>query len=164
MYVRNREVCWKKGDFSSFFYQSLILLLNAGRGRVFLRGTQLFLILEHLACLPWNFTVQEPATCSHWRKLKSTIGVVWFLHRKSSKGLGSGATQPPCHWVPWPHFYARSDVGLEGHRVLVWVPGSCPNWQSYQEVQGAACRKRLLGDGVGILPQAEKGTTGDHQE
>lgn len=82
------------------------------------------------------------------------------------QGFGKRGNTPPCHWVPWPHFYARSDVGLEGHRVLVWVPGSCPNWQSYQKVQGATCRKRLLGDGVGILmmPRAEKGTTGDHQE
>ena len=59
-------------------------------------------------------------------------------------GFGERGNTPPSHG----HHGHISMLGQTwALKVLVWVPGSCPNWQSYQEVQEATCRKRLLGDG-----------------
>lgn len=121
MYVRNREVCWKKGDFSSFTKASFS---SQCRKRVFLRGTQLFLILEHLACLlklhsagtGYLFSLEEAE--DNYR-----CGLP--LHRKSSKGLGSVGK------------HTTSATGYHGHismpgQTWPWrtqgqgVPGSCP--------------------------------------
>lgn len=94
------------------------------RKSISLRGTQssssswntwLALLKLHSAGTGYLFSLEEAE--DNYR-----CGLI--LAQEPRQGFGQRGNTPPCHQVPWPHFYARSDVGLEGHRVLVWSTGS----------------------------------------